>query len=315
MRAVPDLPLVFTVHDLRRRGVTGKQAEYRVARGVWHRLRRGVFCTAEAWQRAGAEGRHVLTAAATVAGARAPQSLVLSHTTAAALHELPVPAGRLKVVTLTSPRGADRATGDDRRVYVAGLPQADVETRHGIPVTTVHRTVADCLRHLPVGDAVAVADAAVREGATTVEDLRTVLAAQTGWPFSAAAALRLELVDGRRESPLESRSAVVMAAHGIPRPRLQCRIVDSHGVVVARVDFAWLEVGVVGEADGQVKYRDGAPGVLRREKDRHAILESLGLVVVRWDERHLHGVEPVLVTRLRAGFARADPRRFLGRAA
>jgi hypothetical protein len=315
VRSVPDLPAVFTLADLRRRGVTKDQADYRVTRGVWHRLRQGVYCSTHLWRRADAEQRHVLTGTAMVLAAEGHGPLALSHTTAAVVHGLPVPVRALRTVTLTSGPGTKRTTSADRHVYFAGLPDADLVMHCGVPVTSPARTAADCLRHLPMRDAVAVADAALHGRATTFDQVRAVLAGQAGWPFAGVAALALRLVDGRRESALESRSAVVMATHGIPAPRPQCRVLDARGVLVARVDFGWPELGVVGEADGRTKYAGDAARVVEAEKERQAQLEALGLVVVRWGERHLHGPEPVLVVRLNDAFARADGRRFVGRAA
>jgi hypothetical protein len=84
---------------------------------------------------------------------------------------------------------------------------------------------------------------------------------------------------------------------------------------VARPDFVWVEHGVVGEGDGRIKYEVRAADVIQAEKDRQARLEALGLVVVRWDERHLYGREPELIKRLREAFERAGGRRFRGIAA
>jgi hypothetical protein len=227
------------------------------------------------------------------------------------MHDLPVAPSRLRIVTATTSPGSRRAARPDRHLHVADLTGDVVQTR-GVPVTSVARTVADCLRHLPALEAVALADAALHVGKATKSDVREVLARQAQWPFSAAARLALPLVDARRESPLESRSAVVMARHGIPTPVPQCRILDLSGVVVAPVGFAWPELGVVGEADGKTKYGANAARVVAAEKDRHALLEALGLVVVRWDDRHLVGPEPPLVARLNAAFARGDGARFIG---
>jgi hypothetical protein len=60
------------------------------------------------------------------------------------------------------------------------------------------------------------------------------------------------------------------------------------------------------------KYADDPVRVLQAEKDRQARLEELGLVVVRWDWRHLHGDPPELVLRLRRALAAGDRRRFRG---
>jgi very-short-patch-repair endonuclease len=95
------------------------------------------------------------------------------------------------------------------------------------------------------------------------------------------------------------------------------KIYDQRGRFVARVDFAWLGRGVVGEADGRAKYvADGDPvAAFDAEKERQRRLEALGLVVVRWGWRHLEGNPPPLVERLREALTRGDAARFTGRAA
>ncbi len=59
---------------------------------------------------------------------------------------------------------------------------------------------------------------------------------------------------------------------------LQQEFATAHGPY--RVDFWWSQQGVIGEADGRVKYTD--EDVLWREKRRRDALEELGLRVVRW---------------------------------
>ncbi len=119
------------------------------------------------------------------------------------------------------------------------------------------------------------------------------------------------MVDGCVSSA--GRSAVVFDRYGIPAPTPQLRIFDAAGEFVARPDFTWLHHGVVAEADGASKYAGEDPlRVLRAEKDRQAALEALGLLVVRWDWRHLYGDPPEVILRLRRALAAGDPRRFRG---
>jgi hypothetical protein len=317
MRIDPPLREVFTVADAVRAGLTRHQVHTRLHNGQWHRLRRGVYCLDDTWRRATAEGRHLLHAAAVLL-ARSSQDLVLSHGTAAVAHGVPVPAHLLDTVTVTTPPGGGRRP--QRRpgltVQVAGLDETDRRLARGLPATSPARTLADCLRLLPAVDAVAVADAGLaRIRGITRAHVEAALERQAAWPLAAAAAASLSLVDPRRESGLESRSAVVMHRYGIPAPVPQVEIRDGRGRFVARVDFAWLEHGVVGEADGRVKYGDDAGRVIEAEKDRQARLEALGLIVVRWGAKHLHGEPPLLVRRLRAALAAGDGSRFTGRAA
>ncbi len=156
----------------------------------------------------------------------------------------------------------------------------------------------------------------MRRTLCTVEEIATVLARQESWPYAAAGLAGLRLVDGRRESWLESGSAVVMHRHDIPAPVPQVTILDAHGRFVARNDFAWLDHGVVGEADGRSKYLNAdAVDAFEAEKDRQARLEALGLIVVRWNARHVRGDPPPMVARLRTALGRGNRSRFTGRAA
>ncbi len=314
VRADVRLPVVFTLDELVRRGMTPTQVRTRVARGEFRRLRRGVYCRTADWDAATPERQHTLRAVAYAAAHGSSPSFAFSHATAAAVLELPVASPHLDVLHLTvdpSTRLATRRDGEVDR-QVARLRDVDVRRAHGVPITTAARTVVDCLRRLPPRDAVAVADAALRAGLCSPDEVREVLSWQADWPFAAVAALALALVDPRRESAVESRSAVVMHEHGVPDPEPQVRILDGRRRFVARVDFAWLRYGVVGEVDGRVKYERDTARVVEAEKDRQAQLAALGLVVVRWDPRHLHGERPVVVERVLGALAGGDGRRFRG---
>jgi very-short-patch-repair endonuclease len=195
---------------------------------------------------------------------------------------------------------------------VASLPAHHVRRLRGWPLTTTVRTLADCLRHLPAQDAAAMADAALHRRLVTAEALDDIVRSQASWPLAAAARAALSIVDARRESPLESRSAVVMHRNGVPAPLCQVDVRDRFGRFVARVDFAWPQFRVVGEADGRSKYDGDAVKIFETEKDRQAALEGLGLVVVRWGFRHLEGTPPPMVTRIREAMSRSSRLTFTG---
>jgi hypothetical protein len=159
----------------------------------------------------------------------------------------------------------------------------------GVPVTTLARTAVDCLRHLPLADGLAVADAVVARG-TTPGELVEARKEQHRWPGSRRARLGIGLVDGRRESWLESASAAGL--HGwLPRPVAQVDVLDPGGWFVGRADMLWPDLRVVGEADGREKFL-GMPGADTSERavavrlvaadERAHNLEALGLAVVRW---------------------------------
>lgn len=92
----------------------------------------------------------------------------------------------------------------------------------------------------------------------------------------------LPLVDPRLETALEAISWTFMCRAGLPRPSLQEWVTGASGKRY-RVDFFWSELGLVGEADGAVKYRVAAD--VMSEKQRHSDLLDAGLVIVRWTWR------------------------------
>lgn len=89
----------------------------------------------------------------------------------------------------------------------------------------------------------------------------------------------LAFVDPRLETALEAISWAHMCRSGLPLPRLQHWVTGASGKRY-RVDFFWPEFGLVGEADGAVKYRSAAD--VMAEKDRHADLGDAGHALVRW---------------------------------
>lgn len=306
------MPVIFTTGQARRRGFTESQIAYRVKAGRWHRLRRGVYCTAATWQAGSPERRTAFRGMAAALLRLHGRPFALSHTTAAAMYGLPVPVAGPTWITIAAGHGASTHYDGTLREEVASLPSGHVRELNGWPVTTPARTCADCLRHLPAEDAVPIADAALRQGLMSVEQLTEVVRWQEAWPLGAAGLRASALVDARRESPLESRSAVVMYRHGLPAPLCQVDVRDAAGRFVARVDFAWPAEQVVGEADGRTKYEGDTVAKREAEKDRQAALEALGLTVVRWGSRHLAGRPPELVARLRQGLARGARAPFTG---
>ncbi|MGH8962686.1 MAG: hypothetical protein ACRDWT_16110 [Jatrophihabitantaceae bacterium] len=84
------------------------------------------------------------------------------------------------------------------------------------------------------------------------------------------------------------------------------QLFDTGGRFVGRADFYWPEFGVVGEADGRMKYDDRT--VLLAEKRRREALEALGLIVVRWHWTDVTRRPRLLGERLGVAFERGSRR-------
>ena len=290
-RPDPSLPWVFSHAVARRSGYSESQVRTRVSRGDWRVLRRGVYCLAASWD--GADRRAQARIEGRAALARLGTGYWLSHESAAAEHDLPLPVTtRGSWLTRQPPAGTKYL--DRLVVEAATLPDGDQWVNEGAPVTSLRRTVADCLRHCDPPDGLAIADAASRRFPYLLDSVVRVLDDCEEWPYLRRAFDLLPLVDGRRESPLESRSAWLMHLYEVPDPEPQVDLYSANGTFLGRVDFWWDDVGLVGEADGLTKYDVGADGdpqtVVQRlvaEKRREDALREAGVRVVRWGFRDL----------------------------
>lgn len=291
---------VFTRGQAVQAGRTRGEIAWALRSGRWMRLRRGAFCPSEVFEAADKRDRHMLYAEAALL--THDERHVLSHVSAALSFGLPTPFAGLGRPTLTlpgTPASTDRQA--DLVVQVAGLTSGDTTpwSRDRLR-TSVARTVADCLRHLERPDAVMLCDAALQAQLTEPAAIDRVLSRQSNWPYAERGRAAFGLVDGRRESPLESWSFVKLHAAGVALPVPQASVYDGDSLV-ARVDGWWPEYGTVCEVDGLQKYTldtyltAGGAGAydeehriaatrraIVEEKLREDRLRALGLQVVRW---------------------------------
>ena len=212
-------------------------------------------------------------------------------------------------VHVTVPYSGSRTShGADVRAHSLYVPDEDI-----VPVrlgpgrmarpTSLERSVADVARILDPERAAIIGDHALRLGAS-LDGIRA--AAQRA--CAARGARRLEnllgLLDGLSESPGETRTRFALAAAGLPAPVLQHRIETSEGQY--RADFAWPDLLVVLEFDGDAKYFDYRPTreVLLAERRREVALVAEGWTVarVRWADLSVAGQVASIVL---AAFERA----------
>lgn len=221
---------------------------------------------------------------------------------AAVAYGLPVSWALLTHVFVDAPRASADRVGSG----VAWRHLSDGETGAvlGLSVTSLWRTVFDCLATFPAADALAVVDRAARlSGASArqvVDYLRTVHRGHRGVRRAVEAAA---LADGRAESGGESIARHTMHELGFEVPELQVWIEDPvcPGTWF-RVDFLWLLPDgtiVIGELDG------------RQKSERPELMGGRGAVRVLQDERmresHLTALRPAI---MRFGYDEArDPER------
>jgi hypothetical protein len=279
---------VFTAGQALAVGYSVEEIQVLLRRGTWSKVRRGVYIEGQQLRRVADQPRelYLLQCAALPLVLRRP--FVFSHWSAARLNDLHFLSRPPDEVCGIDPDEARRGKG--YRICGATLPPEHVTKLQGWRLTTGARTVVDLAREVSFRAGVVIADSALRSGAATQEQLRAV--ALYCSHFEA---------DGRAESVLESVSRVDLVALGVPGPELQLEVYDDAGFI-GRTDMLWEKQGVVGEADGKVKYTqpygDRRPNeVLWNEKRRMSRLEAAGLAVVRWTSEELRLAPQRIVER------------------
>jgi len=261
---------VVSIRQLREAGISDDAVRARVLAGNLHRVHRGVYAVGHTGLPA--EGRWF---AAVLALGRGPhpggQSVLewwgaaISHRSAASLWELlPVRDGRSEVIV----RGVGgRSKRQGIRVHrSSSLGASDVTLRHGIPVTTPVRTIAD-LRGPGPGR---------RSGAIPKWELRKAIrqANVLGLPIEERDAAE------RTRSDLERDFLALCRRHRLPRPEVNVSI------AAYLVDFLWREERLAVETDGYRYHR----GEIAFHDDRVRELELMrrGYHVLRLSETQIN---------------------------
>lgn len=286
-----------------------KQKIRRLVRdGVWHQVRHGAYCSAALWEGRDEAGRRRLVHEAVYRQARTP--VLLSHT--AALDMLGVPVWDMPSSThLTRPDGKAGRREAGVVPHRGALVLDDVTKVEGRWLTSGTRTALDCTTIADTEHSLVMVNGLLRTGATTRELLHRRLESMAQWPGSLHSDLVLRLSNPLLESIGEDRTWCFFWSSGLPMPLPQHPIRDRTGRIVARVDFAWPELGVWIEFDGKVKYEallrpgESASEVVVREKRREDKIRALTgwrCLRITWADLR----DPVaLAARIRAFFAAA----------
>lgn len=163
----------------------------------------------------------------------------------------------------------------------------------GLPVTSIHRTMFDCVRCLPLPDALAILEAALRLGRTVKSRFESYLAGKRGCKGIRSALIATRYANGLSENGGEAISLGYLIQWGYEPPRQQVWWTDPVTGQRRRVDFLWFRADgrpIIGELDGRGKYVDPAmtggrdiESVVIEEKDRESNLALDGKAIfVRW---------------------------------
>lgn len=188
----------------------------------------------------------------------------------------------------------------------------------GIRVTPLVQTAADCMRALPFGESLAVADSALR---TLGEDRSSFVEAIHGFVLGKRGAQKAVAV-ARHANPLsesggESIARSIVLQEGFELPRLQVELPNlSNPDWPYRTDMLWRGTRrwpVDGELDGYEKYKNSAmtqgrelDELLFRQRIRDSRASLEGVTVMRFEFSDLTHPERFVALLERFGIPRSE---------
>ncbi len=280
-----DTPVIMR-SELLTAGHSDRDISRLVKAGVLHRVRRGAYVDACVWAAASADERHVLVAHAVVK--QGQTRLVVSHASALPFFGAPTWGQCLDDVHVSRPDARCGRKERGVRQHRGLLLACDVTTRRGLEVTSGTKTALDVTRCAGMEASLVAVNYLLRRGFTTLDDLRERYAPMVHDPFTLKTDLVLRLADARLESVGEVRTMFLLYRGGVPAPVPQYELYGDRGELIARLDFAWPELGVWLEFDGREKYlkyrREGesvVDAVLREKRRESRIAELTGWRCIR----------------------------------
>ena len=271
-------PITFR-QQLLSEGVNDQAIGRMVRSGALVRVRDGAFVSPDVWSRLDEVGRYGLRCRAVLGQAKAP--VVLSHVSGLPEWEAPTWGFSLDDVHLTRTDGIRGRRAAGVQQHIGKVRPHDITVVNGVPTMTPPRLALETVTLGSSEASLVVMNDLAHRGLVTAEQLRDQYVFMQTWPGMSAAEVLLRLVDPRIESVGETRTFWAIYQQRLPRPVSQFEVKDASGRVIARLDFAWPELGVWLEFDGRTKYEkhlragERASDVVVREKQREDLVRRL----------------------------------------
>lgn len=213
----------------------------------------------------------------------------VSHHTAAQIWGGVVPETPTTHVTVPDARSRRSRRGLTCHVNGAALTRP----RRGLILTTPEQTILDLASALTCVDLVVLGDSLIHRRCTSLQRLdRAVAASSTGLPRLASVAAAL--VRAGAESPMETRTRLVLVLAGLPEPMLQHEVGDQHHRF--RLDLAYPELKIAIEYDGRQHAED--PHQWQHDLRRREWLDAHGWRVVVVTSKDIYATPWATVRRV-----------------
>lgn len=259
-----------------------------VRSGALVRIRQGAYSPTPMWRAMSAEARFLARSMAAYELSR--DEVYLSHTSALAAYGCPmwnVPFDRVHLTYRGE--GTTRVEAGVTHHTRGSIDVTEYVERSGIGITSPALATIGGLSLMSLESCLVAGDWMLQQkltDATTLWDLKTRLDRH---PKTRHLEVALRMLDGRSQSPGESRTRFLCWLMELPCPELQWKVLDSQGRLIATTDFAWPEHNTYGEFDGKVKYgrllkpgQTAGDAVFDEKRREDAIRRATNGTVVRW---------------------------------
>lgn len=199
--------------------------------------------------------------------------------------------------TVTIGRDRSRVSRRGAKVHRRDLDDEERVHRDGLWLTSALRTVLDLCRSLPLHEAVALTDSALRQCLVTVEELTGALCALPPGVGRGRIVQVLRLIDPQSGSVLESLCRVLLAQAGLAPEETQLVVRTRSGRWIGRVDFGWPSARLVVETDGFAFHSDRAGYRKDRRQGNALVLAGWRVLRFSWEDVVHHPDEVVEAVR------------------
>ncbi|WP_299051512.1 hypothetical protein [uncultured Nocardioides sp.] len=281
----------FTRADALSRGYRDGDLTAAVRADLVVRFRRGSYAFVDVWRGYDDARRHVVRCRA-VLRSLGP-GFALSHVSSVLVQGGVVWGHCLDRVHVTRLDGRSSRVEADVTFHAGRLTEDDVVEVDGMLVTRPDRAAIEAASLADGERALVVFDSMTHLGLCTPEDLLHRSDLMADWPNTRRLHIPLRMVEPGADGPGESRGRWLFRQHRIPQPVVQHEVRTPDGELIGTTDWWWREFRLLGEFDGQWKYRrllrpGQDPGEVvfgeKNREDRMREATGCGMVRLIWSD-------------------------------
>lgn len=289
LRLLADAHGFFTRAEALGRGYRDGDLTAAVREGLLVRFRRGSYAFADAWRSLDEVARHRVRCRAVLRSLG--RGYALSHVSAVLVLGGIVWGHCLDRVHVTRLDGRSSRTEADVVFHAGKLDEEDVVEVDGMLVTRPDRAAIETGTLADGERALAVFDSVTHLGLCSPDDLLSRFELMGAWCDTRRLHIPLRMVEPGADGPGESRGRWLFRQFRIPQPVVQHPVVDADGVIIGTTDWWWERYRLLGEFDGQWKYRrllrpGQDPGEVvfgeKNREDRMREASGCGMVRLIW---------------------------------